>query len=145
MYLLDTNVISEFRKGPRGDPGVHQLLRANEDKLFIPVPVLGELKFGAESLRRKGDLPQSRQLDQWLNAVLENFEGRILSFDFHCALLWGRLRTANDHNLIDKQIAAIALTYDLTVVTRNVRHFENTGVRLLNPFLADRTPEASSD
>lgn len=138
MYLVDTNVISELRKGPNGDPGVHQVLRTNEDLLFIPVQVLGELQFGIESLRRKGDLTQCERLEQWMDTVKDNFEGRILPFDLSCALLWGRLRSGNDQNLIDKQIAAIALTYDLTLLTRNVRHYEHTGVRLLNPFFADR-------
>ncbi len=140
MYLLDTNVISELRKGRKGDPGVHRLLRANEELLFLPVQTIGELQFGVESLRRKGDLRQSEQLRKWMATVLEGFEGRILAFDQPCALVWGRLRGANDQNLIDKQIAAIAIAYDLTVVTRNIRHYENTGARVLNPFTADKTP-----
>jgi toxin FitB len=144
MYLLDTNVISELRKGRKGDPGVHQLLQLNEDQLFIPVQVLGELQFGIESLRLKGDLTQSEQLRQWMATVLESFEGRILVFDQSCALLWGRLRGGNDQNLIDKQIAAIAIIYGLIIVTRNVRHYENTGARMVNPFLADLTHGTSA-
>lgn len=145
MYLLDSNVISEMRKGPKGDPGVHQILRTNEDLLFIPVQVVGELQFGVESLRRKGDLIQSGLVEKWLNAVRDNFEGRILPFDESCALLWGKLRSANNQNLVDKQIAAIALMYNLTVLTRNVRHFADTGVRLVNPFFADRIPGTSAN
>jgi hypothetical protein len=63
---------------------------------------------------------------------------RILVFDAECAEIWGRLLGPSDQNPVDKQIAAIALRYDLTVVTRNVDHFSGTGVRLLNPFLADQ-------
>jgi predicted nucleic acid-binding protein len=66
---------------------------------------------------------------------------RILNFDLACAALWGRLMGPSDQNPIDKQIAAIALHYDLTVVTRNVTHFAGTGVRLLNPFEADAGPD----
>jgi predicted nucleic acid-binding protein len=72
-----------------------------------------------------------------MSAVLESFEGRILTFDQTCALVWGRLRSANDQNLIDKQIAAIALVYDLTLLTRNIRHYQGAGARVLNPFHAD--------
>jgi hypothetical protein len=56
--------------------------------------------------------------------------------------VWGKLRSGNDQNLIDKQIAAIALIYDLTIVTRNTRHYDGIGVRVLNPFIADRSSGA---
>jgi toxin FitB len=82
-------------------------------------------------------------VQNWLESVLEAFEGRILSFDQTCALIWGKLRSGNDQNLIDKQIAAMALIYDLTIVTRNTRHYDGTGVRVLNPFFADRSSGAS--
>jgi toxin FitB len=137
MYLLDTNVISELRKGRGGDPGVHRLLQLKEDQLFIPVQVLGELQFGIESLRRKGDLTESEQLQHWMATVLESFDGRILAFDQSCALLWGRLRGGNDQSLVDKQIAAIAIVYGLTIVSRNVRRYESTGAHVLNPYVAD--------
>jgi toxin FitB len=137
MYLVDTNAISELRKGNKADPGVRSFLRANEDDLFLPVQAVGELSFGVESLRRKRDLPQAERLRKWLDTVLDAFDGRILSFDQACALTWGRLRSGNDQNLIDKQIAAIALIYDLTIVTRNSRHYDGTGARTMNPFTAD--------
>lgn len=140
MFLLDTNVISELRKGAKADSGVRTFLKAREDDLFLPVQVVGELSFGVESLRRKGDSPQAKHVEKWMNEVLETFEGRVLTFDQSCALTWGRLRSSNDQNLIDKQIAAIALAYDLTIVTRNTRHYDGTGARVVNPFVADRTP-----
>jgi len=145
MYLVDTNVISELRKGRKADPGVTSLLKTREDELFLPVQAIGEISFGIESLKRRGDVPQAKILQHWLDTVLEAFDGRILAFDQSCGLLWGRLRSANDQNLIDKQIAAIALVYDLTVVTRNIRHYDGTGVRLLNPFIADRVPDTSTN
>lgn len=139
MFLLDTNAISELRKGKKTDAGVRAFLKANEDNLFLPAQAIGELSFGVESLRRKGDLPQADRLQQYLDSVLQAFDGRVLSFDQACALIWGKLRSANDQNLIDKQIAAVALIYDLTIVTRNTRLYDGTGVRVLNPFLADRS------
>jgi toxin FitB len=142
MFLVDTNAISELRKGNKADPGVRAFLKANEDSLFLPVQVIGELSFGVESLKRKGDLPQAERVQKWLDLVLDTFEGKILSFDQACALTWGRLRSANDQNLLDKQIAAMALIYDLTIVTRNTRHYDGTGVRVVNPFVADRSSGA---
>jgi toxin FitB len=138
MFLVDTNAISELRKGDRADPGVRAFLRANENELFLPVQAIGELSFGVESLKRKHDLPQAERLQKWLASVLDTFEGRVLNFDQPCALAWGRLRSPNDQNLVDKQIAAIALIYDLIIITRNTRHYDGTGVRVLNPFVADR-------
>lgn len=144
MFLVDTNIISELRKGAKADPGVRAFLKAGENDLFLPVQAVGELSFGVESLKRKGDLPQARRLQHWLDSVLETFEGRVLSFDQSCALTWGRLRSGNDQNLIDKQIAAMALIYDLTIVTRNTRHYDGTGARIVNPFFADRTSDRAS-
>jgi len=139
MYLVDTNAISELRKGDKADPGVRAFLKAKEDELFLPVQAIGELSFGVESLKQKHDLPQAALVQQWLDSVLDAFEGRILSFDQACAMTWGKLRSGSDQNLIDKQIAAIALIFDLTIVTRNTRHYDGTGARVVNPFLADRS------
>lgn len=145
MYLVNTNAISELRKGDKADPGVRAFLKAGENDLFLPVQAIGELSFGVESLKRKHDLPQAARLQEWLDSVLDAFEGRILSFDQACALTWGKLRSGNDQNLIDKQIAAIALIYDLTIVTRNTRHYDGSGVRVVNPFLADRSSGAHAN
>ncbi len=140
MFLLDTNVLSERRKGPNADPGVVGFMEQEEHELFLPVQVVGELRSGIESLRRRGDLPQALRLESWLQFILEKYSFRILAFDLQCAQIWGVLMGINDQQIIDRQIAAIALHYDLTVVTRNTTHFAGTGVRLLNPFVADPPP-----
>ena len=135
MYLLDTNVISEARKGAKANSGVLKFrarIEHNED--FLPVQVIGELRRGSESLKHRGDFPQALVLENWLEQVLNEYADRILSFDAECAHIWGRLSAANPRNAIDKQIAAIAALYDLTVVTRNADHFVGTGVRVINPF-----------
>jgi predicted nucleic acid-binding protein len=140
MYLVDTNAISELRKGVKADPGVVRLLKGAEQEIFLPVQVIGELRYGIEVLRRRGDLPQAQRLEAWFETLLDTFGQRILGFDSACAQTWGRLMSVNDQNPVDKQIAAIALAYDLIVVTRNTAHFAGTGVRLLDPFLADAPP-----
>lgn len=144
MYLLDTNVVSERRKGRRADQGVVEFIDKAEDPLFLPVQVIGELQYGIEVLRQRGDLPQAIQVESWVEEILEDYSLRILPFDLPCAKIWGILRGSSDQNQIDKQIAAIALVHDLTVVTRNTGHFAGTGVRLLNPFLADAPGKPAS-
>jgi predicted nucleic acid-binding protein len=140
MYLVDTNAISELRKGTKADGGVVKLLRKAEEKIFLPVQVIGELRFGVEKLKHKNDLAQARILEEWLQSVVKIFDRRILAFDFTCADLWGVLMSVNHQHPVDKQIAAIALVYDLTLVTRNTADYADTGVRLINPFLADSLP-----
>jgi predicted nucleic acid-binding protein len=135
LYLLDTNVVSEARKGRSADTGVIAF-RATilKDEDFLPSLVVGELRRGVEKLKLRGDMPQAARLETWLNSVLEEYADRILSFDSECAHVWGRITSVSNQNMIDKQVAAMAVVYDLTVVTRNVEHFLGTGARLVNPF-----------
>ena len=69
-----------------------------------------------------------------MHNVLRDYENQILTFDADAAQVWGRLRVPHPEHELDKQIAAIALVHDLTVVTRNVQHFRASGVKLLDPF-----------
>ena len=139
MFLVDTNVISEARKGRRADPGVMAFwaeAARNDAPLFLSAITIGELRRGVDLIRHRGDHQQAAVLEAWLVQVLQEYGDRVLALDGDAAQLWGRLRVPNPHNAIDKQIAAIALLHDLTVVTRNSEDFAGTGVRLLNPFLA---------
>lgn len=140
MFLLDTNVVSEVRKGPRADPGVVDFIGRAEHELFLPVQVIGELQSGVEALKQRGDLPQALRLEAWFQLILDEYSMRILPFDLQCAKVWGKLMGVNDQHIVDRQIASIALVYDLTVVTRNTTHFAGMGVRVLNPFLSGATP-----
>jgi toxin FitB len=96
---------------------------------------IGELRQGVESVRQRGDEPQARLLERWLNRVTSHYQDSILRFDEEIAEIWGRLRVPNPENPLDKQIAATALINDLTVVTRNTTHYLATGVQVLNPFV----------
>ena len=137
MYLLDTNVISEIRKGQRANPGVQaffQQVTRNHDKLFLSVVTIGELRRGIELIRYRNDHAQAHQLEQWLEQILTDYQDHIIGLDADTTQLWGRLRVPHHEHELDKLIAASALLYDLTVVTRNVDDFAGAGVRLLNPF-----------
>lgn len=136
MYLVDTNVISEARKGARANPGVRQFFQTTPSgELYLAVQTVGEIRRGVEAIRHRGDLLQARQLEQWLAMLTDTYADRVLDFDLECAQVWGRLMSPLAQHPIDKQIAAIALIHDLTVVTRNTEDFRGTGVRLRNPFL----------
>ena len=137
MYLIDTDVISEARKGDKANPGVRAFFReAARDAapLYLSVITIGELRQGVEAVRHRGDAPQAVRLEKWLDRVCSDFGDAILPFEQEAAHVWGRLRVPHSDNPLDKQIAATALSYDLIVVTRNVDHYRATGVRLLNPF-----------
>lgn len=137
MYLIDTNVVSEARKRAQANRGVIRFFekaQTDDDALYLSVITIGEIRRGIELIRHRGDVRQARRLEGWLERILRDFEEHILEFAHDEAQVWGHLRVPHAENAIDKQIAATALTHDLTLVTRNIEHFEGLGVRLLNPF-----------
>ena len=137
MYLLDTNVISETRKGVGANAGVLRFMQeviANGQRAYIAAPSIGELRYGVERLRYRRDIAQAIRIEAWLNALLQAGTGRVLSLDEPCAQTWGKLMVPDRTNQIDKQIAAIALVNHLTLVTRNVRDFQTQGLNVINPF-----------
>ncbi len=137
MYLVDTDVLSEARKGTRADPGVRDFFRtaeAQQAPLFLSVVTVGEIRRGVERVRRRGEESRAGQLERWLALLLAEYEDRVLPIDADCAQAWGHLRVPHPENPIDKLIAATALIHGLTVVTRNTSHFQPTGVALHNPF-----------
>ncbi len=137
MYLVDTNIISEVRKKSKANTGVRAFFKQaikDEARLFISVVTVGELRRGVESIRYRGDVRQANQLEKWLEVLMAGYQDHILDINQDIAQLWGRLRAPHPENALDKQIAATALIYELTVVTRNHKDFVKTGVRVLNPF-----------
>nr|WP_281719488.1 type II toxin-antitoxin system VapC family toxin [Nitrosomonas nitrosa] len=137
MYLLDTNIISELRKKERANAGLRRFVRQladQEAQTYISVVTVGELRRGVDLIRHRGDLAQAGALETWLQNLLDDYADNILDFGKEEAQIWGRLRVPHPENALDKQIAATALSYGFTLVTRNVRDFVQTGVSLLNPF-----------
>jgi len=137
MFLIDTNVISEARKGSRANPGVRAFFVAASEQdqpLFVTSITIGELRRGVDLILRRGDRAQADALEHWLAVLLEAYGDRVLALDAEAAQLWGQLRVPHPEHALDKQIAAIALLHDLTVVTGNTGDFLATGVALLNPF-----------
>ena len=133
MFLLDTVILSELRKRQR-DRGLAAWVAAQRSgDLFVSVVTIGEIQRGID-LQRSKDPPFAAALADWLDRLLIGYAERILGFDLGMARRWGRLAADLGHDSADLMIAATALERGLTVVTRNVRHFQATGVPLLNPF-----------
>jgi toxin FitB len=137
VFLVDTDVISEARKGDKANSGVREFFGNASRKniaLFLSVITIGELRQGVENIRHRGDSAQASRLERWLERLTVDYADAILPFDQDAAQIWGRLRAPHPENPLDKQIAVTALIHDLTVVTRNTAHYEPTGVKIVNPF-----------
>jgi len=133
-FLLDTNVLSELRKGRRCDAGVRQWLEETaEEKLFISVLVLGEIRQGIERIRLR-DPVQAQALEKWLLWIATEFQDRLLPVDGPVADQWGRLGLLQPVPILDAYLAATALVHGLTVISRDEKGFRNTGAPVLNPF-----------
>lgn len=135
MYLLDTNVISELRKGYKADPVVAEWAKRNRTfETYLSVVSIMEIQIGIFTVKRRDEM-QANILQTWLSQqLLPTFSGKILDITLPIALHCARLHTPNPCSERDALIAATALVYGMTVVTRNVKDFNNTGVLLVNPW-----------
>jgi predicted nucleic acid-binding protein len=132
--LLDTNVISELRKGERANAAVSAWFEGLADEeIFISVLTIGEIRRGIESIRRR-DLDSAAALDGWLARVVEAHRDRIIGIDRAIAEEWARLNVPDPLPVVDGLLAATAKVADLTLATRNVADVEGTGVAIFNPF-----------
>ena len=132
MYLLDTDVVSALRRPERNAVVAAWVRNQTADRLYTSVITVGEILYGIARQRRRQ--PEfAAQLERWLESVMTLFKDRVLVFDDASARRWGILHAELGFTSSDLQIAAIAWSRNLTVVTRNVRHFEPAGVPTLNP------------
>jgi len=135
-YLIDTNVISELRKGDRCDPAVAAWwVKVDEDELWISALVLGEIRRGIELARRR-DPQKAKASEAWLEEVVAAFGDRVLQVDEGVADEWGRMNAIRPLPVIDALLAATARANGLTFVTRNGSDVQGVGVDILNPFAA---------
>ena len=130
MYLLDTNIVSALRRPERSPEAAVWLQGRPDEELFISVVTLGEIERGIAMQERRNP-GFAADLRAWLSEVEMLFADRVLPFDAAEAREWGRLWARLGHDGADLLIAATAIVGNLTVVTRNARHFENTGADLL--------------
>lgn len=133
-FLLDTNVISELRKGERADSNVRVwFANVADEEIFLSVLTIGEIRRGIENVRRR-DPDSALALDGWLARLSDIHRERILPLDHLIADEWGRMNTPNALPVIDGLLAATARVLGLTLVTRNVADVAATGIEMLDPF-----------
>ena len=133
MFLIDTNVVSVLRLPERHPAPTLWLQAQRPSDVYLSVVTLGEIERGI--IRQTLQDPDfAHTLAQWLERILTWFGDRILPVDIAAARRWGRLSASVGNQNVDLLIAATALEHGLTVVTRNVRHFEPAGVSVFNPF-----------
>jgi predicted nucleic acid-binding protein len=133
-WLIDTNIISEVRKGLRCNPAVAAWWSSVEDRdLFLSTLTIGEIRKGVEAVRIR-DPDKARALEAWLQAILQALGPRILGIDAAVAESWGRILAIRSVPVVDALLAATASVHGLVLVTRNATDVAGLGVRVLNPF-----------
>jgi toxin FitB len=133
-YLIDTNVISELRKGARADPNVVSwFVELADEEVFLSVLTLGEIRRSIESIRRK-DPKTAAALESWLGRIADQHRDRVLPVDRAITEEWGRMNVPDPLSVVDGLLAATAKVVGLTLATRNTADVERTGISCINPF-----------
>ncbi|RUL99721.1 type II toxin-antitoxin system VapC family toxin [Rhizobium chutanense] len=131
MYLVDTNIVSEAR---RGTPQAVSWLRSVDPlSIHLSALTLGEIMRGI-ALKQRSDPKAAAHLSEWLRKLRHDHGARILPVTDHIAVEWGRIAAIRPRGDIDGLIAATAIVHDLIVVTRNVGDFADTGASVIDPW-----------
>jgi toxin FitB len=135
-YLIDTNIISEVRKGARCDAKVAAWYAGIDDSdVYLSTLVLGEIRKGIE-LARPRDSAKAQVLEAWLKSVVVAFGERAIPVDRAVADEWGRMSAIRPIPAVDGLLAASAKVHGLSLVTRNAANVTGLGVNVINPFQA---------
>ena len=133
-FLIDTNIISEVRKGARCNARVAAWYDTiADDSLYLSVLVLGEIRKGVD-LARPRDPTKVKSLESWLQDVAVAFGDRVLPIDKEISDEWGCMSAIRPIPVVDGLLAATAKVHGLTLVTRNDANVAGLGADLLNPF-----------
>lgn len=133
-YLVDTNVISELRKGEQADSAPRSWFAAvGDDEIFLSVLTIGKIRQGIESIRRR-DQEAATALDSWLSRIHDAYADRIIGVDRAVAEEWGRMNVPNPLPVIDGLLAATAKVTGLTLATRNIADVLHADIDLVDPF-----------
>jgi toxin FitB len=135
-YLIDTNVISEVRKGSACNPRVAAWYDSIDDEsIYLSALVLGEIRKGIERARPK-EPAKAHALEKWLSTLSRSFAERILPVDRAVADEWGRMSAKRPVSTVDALLAATAKVHGMTLASRNTSHVTDLGATVLNPFEA---------
>lgn len=138
-FLVDTNVVSELRRGRNAAAAVTAWFAAiPAEHIFTSVIVLGEVRRGIELLARR-DKPQAEMLERWYASMRQQLGRRVLPIDEPIMMMWSRISVPDALPAYDGLIAATALVNNMTVATRNTADFRRVGVSAVDPW-SDRRP-----
>lgn len=131
MYLVDTNIVSEARRGTR--EAVSWLRSVDPLSIHLSALTLGEVMRGI-ALKQKADPRSAAHLTEWLRKLRHDHNDRILPVTDEISVEWGRIAAIRPRGDVDGLIAATAIVHDLILVTRNVKDFEDTDATVINPW-----------
>lgn len=131
MYLVDTNVISEARRG--STQALAWFRSVAPGSVYLSTLTLGEIMRGI-ALKQKSDPKAARHLAEWLRKIRHDHVDRIVPVNDQISVEWGRIAAIRPRGDVDGLIAATAIVHDLILVTRNIRDFEDTGASIVNPW-----------
>jgi toxin FitB len=132
--LVDTNVVSELKRGRRADPRVVAWFsKVPSERVFTSVIVLGEVRRGIELVARRDKL-QAAVLGRWYASIREQLANRVLAVDEPLMMIWSKISVPHLLPAYDGLIAATALAHSMTVVTRNALDYQRAGVDVLDPW-----------
>jgi predicted nucleic acid-binding protein len=133
-FLLDTNILSELRKGARCDSNVsHWAAKESTQAHYISVLSLGEIRKGIELLRKKSP-EKCIPLENWLEKLHSDYANCTIPITAEISERWGELSSRRSLPVIDALLAATALEFGLTLATRNTKDFDGLGISIVNPF-----------
>jgi predicted nucleic acid-binding protein len=133
--LIDTDVVSELRKGDRADRRVRDWFEGEQTtEMWLSMLTLGDLRRGAALIGGR-DPEAGASIGAWLDSLVADFEDRILPITARIAERWALITVPDPLPVVDALLAATAIEHDLVLATRNTADAERSGVRLVNPFL----------
>jgi len=131
MYLVDTNVLSEARRG--SNEARIWLRSVDPTTIYLSVITLGEIMKGI-AIKLRTDRRAAAALTAWLERLRLDHSDRILPISDRIALEWGRLAAERPRRMADGLIAATAMVHTKIIVTRNIGDFSDTGIPVINPW-----------
>jgi len=133
--LVDTNVVSELKRGRNADPRVVAWFsEMPNERVFTSVVVLGEVRRGIELVARR-DKPQAEVLERWYASIRDQLANRVLAVDEPIMMVWSRISVPDLLPAYDGLIAATALVHGMTVATRNTADYRRAGVEVFDPWV----------
>ncbi len=132
-YLLDTNIISELRKKQPNENVALWFNQIHPSQLYLSALTIAEIRAGALK-KAKTDKKSGGLLVRWVDNLVTEYQEQILTIDLDVSEEWTRLLNIDGTNAIDSLIAAQAISMNLVLVTRNIKHFKMFDIKLLNPF-----------